>query len=142
MRIRISDKAKKVSITKPKEMADILINVLRLEDKDDRGKEHFWGIYLNARNTIVRIELIHLGTLNACLVHPRDTFKPAITSNCASIIVLHNHCSGDVEPSKDDINLTHRLKEAGDILGIELLDHLIINEQGKYYSFKVNKLIK
>lgn len=140
MRIKISDKLKREPISKPKMMAGILIKVLKAEEKDDRMKEHFWGIYLNARNIIVRIELIHLGTLNACLAHPRETFRPAITSSCASIIVLHNHSSNDVEPSQDDINLTKRLVEAGKILGIEVLDHIVINEQGKYYSFKANKL--
>ena len=141
MRIRVSDEAKKISIKKPQEMADILVNVLKSEEKDDRGKEHFWGIYLDSRNVIKRIELIHLGTLNACLVHPRDVFRPAITSTCASVIVLHNHCSGDTDPSLDDINMSKRLVKAGDIMGVEVLDHLIINEQGKYYSFKTNKLI-
>ena len=105
-------------------------------------KEHFWGVYLDARNIITRIELIHLGTLNANLVHPRETFRPAIVSSAASLIVLHNHPSDDCEPSEDDLNITKRLVEAGKILGIELLDHIIINLKNKYFSFKEKELIR
>jgi len=141
MRIKVSDKLKKEPVKDAKIISNILINVLRSEQKEDRAKEHFWGIYLDARNIIKRIELIHLGTLNACLAHPRDIFKPAISSSAASIIMLHNHCSGSLDPSQDDVEMTKRIVKAGEIMGIEILDHLIINEQGKHYSFKANKLI-
>ena len=142
MRIKINDKLKKGPIKDAKRIADILIKVLKAEARDDRMKEHFWGVYLDARNTITRIELIHLGTLNANLVHPRETFRPAIVSSAASLIVLHNHPSDDCEPSEDDLNVTKRLVEAGKILGIELLDHIIINLKNKYFSFKAEELIK
>jgi len=142
MRIKIRDSFKKEPIKDPKKIADILVKVLKVEDKSDRMKEHFWGIYLNARNIISRIELIHLGTLNASLVHPRDVFRPAIVSSVASIIVLHNHPSDDVEPSEDDLDVTRRIVEAGKIMGIDVLDHLIINEKGKHFSFKAENLIK
>ena len=141
MRIKISDKLKKEPITDAKRIADILIKVLKAEERDDRMKEHFWGVYLDARNIITRIELIHLGTLNANLVHPRETFRPAIIASSASLIVLHNHPSDDVEPSEDDLNVTKRLEEAGKILGIELIDHIIINLKNKYFSFKAKGLI-
>ena len=142
MRIKISDKLKKEPIKDAKRIADILIKDLKAEERDDRMKEHFWGVYLDARNVINRIELVHLGTLNANLIHPRETFRPAIISSAASLIVLHNHPSDDVEPSEDDLSVTKRLEEAGKILGIELLDHIIINLKNKYFSFKAKGLIK
>ena len=104
-------------------------------------KEHFWGVYLNSRNNIIRIELVTLGILNANLVHPRETFAPAIESKASSLIVAHNHPSGDPEPSEDDLDITKRLVEAGKILGVELQDHIIITEKGRFYSFKSNHLI-
>ena len=104
-------------------------------------KEHFIGVYVNARTKIKRAELISLGTLSACLVHPRETFRPAIISSSTGLIVLHNHPSSDVEPSQDDLEVTQRLKKAGEILGIELHDHIIFNKR-KYLSMKEQKLIK
>jgi len=142
MRIKISDKLKKEPINNARKIADILIGVLKAEERDDRTKEHFWAIYLDARNNISRIELVHLGTLNANLAHPREIFRPAIISSSASLIVLHNHPSGDIEPSEDDISATKRLEEAGKILGIELLDHIIINLKKQFFSFKAKGLLK
>lgn len=98
-------------------------------------KEHFAVLYLNARNQLIHKETISIGTLNANLVHPREVFKPAIDHLAASIIVAHNHPSGDPEPSAADLDLTERLIEAGKILGIELADHLIITA-GKCFSIK------
>lgn len=91
----------------------------------DRHKEHFIGLYLNARSEVTKIELISLGTVNTGIVHPREVFRPAIVGRSSRIIVLHNHPSGCVEPSKEDIEVTDRLKKAGKILGIELCDHII-----------------
>jgi len=106
----------------------------------DWKKEHFIGLYLNARLELEKTELISLGSVNANLVHPRETFKPALINSASSIIVLHNHPSGDPEPSEDDLTITKRLVEAGKILGIELNDHIIFTEK-KNFSFKENKLI-
>ncbi len=86
-------------------------------------------------------ELISLGTLNANLVHPREVFYPAIKKLSASIIVLHNHPSGEVDPSEADRILTQRLAEAGKLLGIDLQDHIIFDRGEKYYSFKNEGLI-
>lgn len=141
MRIKISDKLRKTKISDPKKIADILTEVLKSEQKDDRMKEHLWGVYLNARNTITRIELISLGVLNAGLVHPRETFRPAVVSSAAGLIILHNHPSGDIEPSEDDLKTTKRIEEAGKILGIELFDHIIINLKNDYFSFKAKGLL-
>ncbi|MCG2698368.1 hypothetical protein L6307_04780, partial [Candidatus Parcubacteria bacterium] len=90
-------------------------------------KEHFVVLYLNARNQLVHKETISIGTLNASLVHPREVFKPAIDCLASNIILAHNHPSGDVEASEEDIELTRRIKRAGDIIGIEVIQHIIIS---------------
>lgn len=95
------------------------------EIKDER-KEHFICLYLNARNQIIHKETVSIGSLSASIVHPREVFLVAITHSAASIILAHNHPSGDVSPSQDDIDLTHRLVRAGEIMGIEILDHIIV----------------
>ena len=107
----------------------------------DWYKEHFIGIYFNEQTKIERAELISLGILNASLVHPRETFRPALVISATKIVVLHNHPSSDLEPSEDDLATTRRLQQAGDILGIELLDHIVFNER-KYFSMKEHELIK
>ena len=94
----------------------------------DNHKEHFIGLYLNARLEVVKVELISLGTVNTSIVHPREVFRPAIVGRSSGLIVLHNHPSGDVSPSEEDINVTSRLKEAAKILGFELHDHIIFSK--------------
>jgi len=91
-------------------------------------------ITLDSANNIVRSEIIHMGTLNQSLIHPRDVFRPALFDNAAGIIISHNHPSGSLRPSTADIRLTDRLKEAGKIMGIDIIDHVIVTELG-YYSF-------
>ncbi len=98
-------------------------------------KEHLRGLYLDTRNRLVRDEIISIGTLNSSPAHPREVFYPAIDSSCAAVILVHNHPSGDPEPSELDISLTERLVEAGKILEIPLLDHLIVAKKG-YVSLK------
>lgn len=83
---------------------------------------------LDTKNQPNTINVVSIGTLNSSLVHPREVFKPAILSNAASIIVAHNHPSGDPSPSKEDLNITQRLKECGKLLGIDLIDHIIIGD--------------
>ena len=100
--------------------------VAQLQELRTAKKEHFVALYLNARNQLIHKETISIGTLNASLVHPREVFKPAIDHLAASIIVAHNHPSGDAEASEDDIKLTKRLTDAGKILGIEVVDHIIV----------------
>ena len=90
----------------------------------------------NSKLEIQAVEIVAVGGLNACYVDMRDVFKLAVASNAAHIICLHNHPSGDPEPSYEDSRLTKRLKEAGKILGIQLLDHIILGEAGRYYSFE------
>ena len=141
MIIKISEKKQKTFYTSPDQIAEIMKTILKRESEFDRSREHFWGVYLNARNQIQRIELLFLGTLNANLVHPREIFKAGLESNAAQIIVCHNHPSGDTEPSEDDLMITKRIVEAGKIMGVEIIDHLIIAEKEKYFSFKNKGLI-
>lgn len=99
-----------------------------LADLKDRQKEHFLCLYLNARNQVLHKEVISIGSLSASIVHPREVFHVAIARCAASIILAHNHPSGDVTPSRDDVDLTRRMVEAGRIIGIEILDHIILSE--------------
>ena len=96
-------------------------------------KEHFIAIHLDTKNRIICIDRISTGSLGDSIVHPREVFKSVLLSSAASIAVVHNHPSGTPDPSKDDINITKRLKEAGELLGIEVLDHIIIGN-GCYIS--------
>lgn len=106
----------------------------------DSDREEFIIIAIDTKNQPTAINVCSIGTLNATLVHPREVFKMAILANANSIIIAHNHPSGDVSPSKEDINITTKLKEAGDIIGINITDHLIIGS-GNYMSFKEQKMI-
>jgi DNA repair protein RadC len=93
-------------------------------------KEEFWALYLDTKNVVIGACLISRGIIDAALVHPREVFAPAIASNAASIMVMHNHPSGDPEPSQEDVVLTRRLRDAAELLGIPLLDSLVIAERG------------
>lgn len=97
-----------------------------LTDMKDQRKEHFMCLYLNARNQVMHKEVISIGSLSASIVHPREVFQVAVAHTSASIILAHNHPSGDVTPSREDLELTRRLVEAGHIMGIEILDHIIL----------------
>jgi DNA repair protein RadC len=103
-------------------------------------REHFVAFYLDARNRVLIRETISVGSLCASIVHPREVFAPAIERRAASIILAHNHPSGDPEPSADDLALTRRLVQAGVLLGIEILDHLVIGH-GIYVSLKSRGLM-
>lgn len=91
---------------------------------------------MDTKNQPISISVVSIGSLNSSLVHPREVFKAAILSNAASIIVFHNHPSGNINPSSEDINVTNRLHEAGKIMGIELIDHIIIGSDDNYCSLK------
>lgn len=98
-------------------------------------KEHLRGLYLNSRYQVVHDEIISIGTLTANLIHPREVFLPAIEHGAVAVIIAHNHPSGDLTPTKEDLEVTKQLKAAGQIMGVELLDHLIIIKDG-YLSIK------
>ena len=112
----------------------------QLTDMRDLKKEHFVVLYLNAKNQLVHKETISMGTLNANLVHPREVFEPALKHSAAQIIAAHNHPSGDPKPSDDDLDLTKRLTEAGKMMGIEIMDHVIVSKNS-YFSFKEEKIL-
>jgi len=100
-------------------------------------EERFKILLLDTKNRLIRDETVSVGTLNASLVHPREVFRSAIRASSAAVIVCHNHPTGDCRPSREDRETTVRIKEAGDLVGIRLLDHIIIGD-GDYYSFKDN----
>lgn len=106
-----------------------------MRDIKNWDKEVIVAFYLDTRNKIISREIVSIGTLNASVVHPREIFRTAIIRNACSIILAHNHPSGNVKPSNEDIEVTRKLKEAGVIIGIQLLDHLIVSRED-YYSFE------
>ena len=116
----------KEKIVCAEDAAKICRAILHTEDKASREREHFWIIGLNAKNTVLYVELCSLGTLTNSVVHPRETYRIGVMKGAAAIIAVHNHPSGDTSPSKEDIHITDKLKQAGEILGISLLDHVII----------------
>lgn len=103
-------------------------------------KEHFIGLYLNARHQLIHRETISIGSLDASIVHPREFFEPAIKHHAVVVIAVHNHPSNDLEPSKEDIEITEKLTKSGKILSIELIDHIIIIKND-YFSFKRKGMI-
>jgi len=116
---------------------DVIAQVGYLRNK---LREHLVATYLNARNEMLFRKHIFIGTLDANIAHPREIFSEALRQNAAAIILVHNHPSGDPEPSKADLEITKRILEAGKIMGIDVLDHVIITKN-KVFSFKENKLI-
>ncbi|ADG83384.1 DNA repair protein RadC [Thermincola ferriacetica] len=126
---------KKYTIRTPEDVAGILMEKMRHYDR-----EHFLAIMLNTKNQVLNIETVSIGHLNASLVHPREIFKSAIKKSAAALIVAHNHPSGDPHPSKEDILITKRLVEVGEIIGIEVLDHVILGDNN-FTSLKQEGLI-
>lgn len=122
-------------ISSPQDLADIFIPLLR-----DEVKEKFIVVCLNSANKIIRYEIISVGNLNSSIVHPREIFKVAIDNNSANIILVHNHPSGNPEPSSEDISVTKKLVEAGKIMDIQVFDHLVIADQS-YISFVEKRLL-
>lgn len=104
----------------------------------DSDREKFVVACLDTKNTPVNISVISIGSASSAIVHPREVFKVAILSNASKIICFHNHPSGSTSYSKEDENITNRLKECGEILGIELIDHIIVGDDDTYFSFKEN----
>ena len=117
------------TITSPADVLGLLTDI------KDLRKEYFVALFLNARNQVICRENVSVGSLNASLVHPREVFVPAVGSSAASVILAHNHPSGDVTPSREDIELTRRMVQAGEIMEIEVLDHLIVGSE-RFLSMK------
>jgi len=132
MRIK-EGKGKKVH--NDRDVASIFYAILEAEDELDQQKEHFWIMMLNTKNVIQEIHLISLGTVNESLVHPREVYRPAINAGATHIVAVHNHPSGEVEPSEDDIKIIERLRKAGEIIGIEILDSIIIGKKARQWNY-------
>lgn len=122
------------AISSPADVYDILNAYMHGLDR-----ENFVVLLLDTKNKVIGLNTVSVGTLNSALVHPREVFKPAILSNAASVILGHNHPSGDTTPSKQDIEITHNLVKAGDLLNIAVLDHVIIGDG--YTSLKAKGYI-
>ncbi|MGB9887236.1 MAG: RadC family protein [Moorellales bacterium] len=122
-------------IRSPAEVAELVMEEMRYLDR-----EHFRTLSLNTKNRVLYLDTISVGSLNSSLVHPREVFKRAVMHSAASVILIHNHPSGDPTPSAEDIEVTRRLVQAGNILGIAVLDHLVIGD-GRYVSFKEQGLL-
>jgi len=117
-------------LSSPAEAVDVIRDYI-----GDTDREIFIAVLLNMKNKLIGINTVSIGSLNSSIVHPREVLKPAMLANAASTIVAHNHPSGDPTPSREDLDVTKRLVEAGEILGIKVLDHIIIGE-GRHLSFK------
>jgi DNA repair protein RadC len=120
-----------------KSVEDVVAQSVYMRDKK---REHLMVIYLNARNEMIFKKPMFIGTLNASIVHPREIFAMALEKNAVSVILVHNHPSGNPEPSQEDINITKRIKEAGSVMGVSVLDHVIITKN-KVFSFKEDNLM-
>ena len=125
------------TIKSPDDVAKLAHDVLEMHEM---AEENFIILCLNTKNKIAGVHTVSIGSLNASIVHPREVFKAAMLNNASGIICLHNHPSGDPEPSREDIEITHRLVNAGNILGINVLDHIIIGD-GRYISLKERGLM-
>lgn len=113
---------------------------LVMEEMRHLDREHFRALLLNTRNQVIGTDKVSVGTLNSSTVHPRELFRSAIKRSAASVILVHNHPSGDPTPSREDLDITARLGEAGKIIGIEVLDHIIIGDN-RFTSFKAKGLL-
>lgn len=134
-RIATKPKNRKVTVDNPQVIADLFMEKMRYYKK-----EFFNVIVLNTKGEIVAVENVAIGDLNCTVIHPREIFCCAVKKSASSVIFVHNHPSGNPSPSKEDLNITQRLVEAGNILGIKVLDHIIIGD-GVFYSFKNSDLI-
>lgn len=114
----------------PRDIARLFMDRMKHYDR-----EHFEAAFLNTKNQLLKVVTVSIGSLNASIVHPREILKPAISTSAASIILVHNHPTGDPTPSKEDIEFTSRFAKCGELIGIELLDHVIIGAD-KYHSLK------
>jgi len=125
-------KAARRPVASAEDAAAVVASYLKGADR-----EHCVAVLLDARHKVIGLNTVSIGTVSASLVHPREVFKPAILANASAVILAHNHPSGELEPSEHDVDLTRRLIEAGKLLGIELLDHLILCD-GAHLSLRAS----
>ena len=119
-------------LSQPGQLADLL-----LPQYGSLPVEHFGVVLLDTKSRLIRIKIISVGSIDTSVVHPREVFREAASASAAAIVLFHNHPSGDPAPSRDDIELTNRMLQAGWIMGIEVVDHLILADQ-RYYSFSLS----
>ena len=136
MNVRLT-KEQKIKVLNADDVYAIMRQVLLREKKIDRNKEHFWIVCLAANNRILMIELISLGTLTATVVEPVDVFSFALQKQAVKLIMVHNHPSGELQPSVADVDLTERMLAIGKFVKVPVIDHLIISEED-YFSFQVS----
>lgn len=115
-----------ITVREAADVAKVFQDLFHLEDKIDQDKEHFYVMHVNARQQINLVELVAIGTLNHVEIHPRETYRRAVIEGSYSILVAHNHPSGDPTPSDNDFKVTHKLYQAGELLAIPLLDHIVL----------------
>ncbi|MBE3575428.1 MAG: DNA repair protein RadC [Firmicutes bacterium] len=134
-RLAYQEAAQRVTLPTPEAVARFMMPEMRFLEK-----EHFRVILLDTKNQVIEVHLVSVGTLSSSLVHPRELFRQSIRRGCASVILVHNHPSGDPTPSPEDIQVTRRLQAAGELLGIDVLDHIIIGDN-KYVSLRQQGLM-
>lgn len=140
MNVKLNN-AEKIKLIGSSDVYAVMERIFKRESKTDRKKEHFWTISLDNACRIVNIELVSLGTVSATLVEPMEVYSIPLQKKAVSIVLIHNHPSGQLKPSEADQDLTDRLIQCGLILGIRIMDHLILNENS-YYSFADNDLLQ
>ncbi|WP_461374235.1 RadC family protein [Candidatus Aquicultor sp.] len=134
-RLGAASPAERFTISSPEDVARLLMSDMR-----DLDREHFKALVLNIKHQVLKVIDVSIGSLSSSVVHPRELYKTVIRHNGAAVIVVHNHPSGDPTPSAEDIRVTKRLSEAGGILGIDLLDHIILGD-GRFVSLKEYSLM-
>ena len=121
--------------------AKMVYDLLQAIGLHEKAQEEFYSFYLNTKNRVIGMEMISKGSLNATLIHPREVFKGALLANAHAVILAHNHPSGDVEPSNADKIVTTTLIDAGKLLDVKVIDHVIIGSKGGYFSFSESSLM-
>ncbi len=127
-----------IQVKSAEEVVKVFQDVFALEDPIEQDKEHFYVMHLDIRSRVKMVELVTIGGLTSAPVHPRETFRRAVMAGSAAIIIAHNHPSGEPDPSDEDTKLTKHIFEAGKLLGIDMLDHVIFTKDN-YWSFKNNR---
>lgn len=141
MNIKLTKEQKIKTLNSPDSVYSIMQRILLRENKIDRNREHFWTVCLDTANHVLNIELVSMGTIHSVLVEPMEVFSVPLQKRAVNIILIHNHPSGDVQPSEADRDVTDRLIQVGRIINVKVIDHLIISEK-TYYSFADSGLLK
>jgi DNA repair protein RadC len=133
---RVQEVGEVTAIVSPEEAVDYWRRVVEKRSWYQSNREHVITIHLDAKNRATGHHLVGVGTANECLAHPRDIFAAALCASASSVILMHNHPSGDPEPSRADITLTNAVKSGGELLHVRLTDHVIVGSPNKYFSFR------